>query len=559
MSDFFIRLAQRTLGLLPTVKPLIAPMFAHGLLWGRDRAFDTVFDRRSKTTNLLEQSGETQASTDRSTLELTSLITSEEAFPGMPKVGSLFAEARSTPSQTYPNAAHPASLSSVLPSSTPGKPPSSSDVIQPYSSHSVIEQVLEQSVDRTALDSSGWQPITNTLSGSSSSPLPSRSNESSPTGLEIPLSQPTIESESRQPKPLSSSNAIRNLDSITQSNFQPELNPPSTIPSELFDPPLTNVSPLPSIEPPIAQPESVHRQSPAIYNAPESITRATPQFSTEGLPNSSELWDLGHVSPTWSEASSIDQPNQQPSQIAPQLSAIDRSIEPSASAHSQSSEVPVIQRQIQTAQPQPLSRTVISPSNQFPDLPLVRSQPSQAQTPPISAAEFWEEPLKNNNSIDSQNRPTRQELEAADARAILDTSASALSDGSSGTEFSANSENIVRSAEPARSSNPRFYFRSDLATSVAPAAVKPRLESTESSLMTADLSGALSDRSEERRSYIRQSLGVEPTPTVHVTIGRVEVRSVTPPTPTPSPAPPPRQESRLSLADYLKQREEGHP
>lgn len=201
----------------------------------------------------------------------------------------------------------------------------------------------------------------------------------------------------------------------------------------------------------------------------------------------------------------------------------------------------------------------MDPSNQFPDLPLVRSQPSQAQPSIIPAAERWEKPLKNTNLIDPQNPPTRQELEVTDTIVILDTSSSALSNGSSITKVGANSENIVRSTKPEPSSNPRFYFRSDLSTSVAPVAVKPRLEPTESSLMAADLSGASFDRSEERRSSLRQSLGVEPTPTIQVTIGRVEVRSVTPPTPAPSPAPPPQQESRLSLADYLKQREEGHP
>jgi len=44
-------------------------------------------------------------------------------------------------------------------------------------------------------------------------------------------------------------------------------------------------------------------------------------------------------------------------------------------------------------------------------------------------------------------------------------------------------------------------------------------------------------------------------PTVRVTIGRVEVRAVMPPQPMPAKRPPPT--SRLSLGDYLKQRNRG--
>ena len=46
-------------------------------------------------------------------------------------------------------------------------------------------------------------------------------------------------------------------------------------------------------------------------------------------------------------------------------------------------------------------------------------------------------------------------------------------------------------------------------------------------------------------------------PTIHVTIGRVEVQAVMSPKPSPAYAPPARREPALSLKDYLKQRDEG--
>jgi hypothetical protein len=48
-------------------------------------------------------------------------------------------------------------------------------------------------------------------------------------------------------------------------------------------------------------------------------------------------------------------------------------------------------------------------------------------------------------------------------------------------------------------------------------------------------------------------------PTIHVTIGRIEVRAIVPPAP-PAPRPPaPRSAPTTSLHDYLKQRREGRP
>jgi hypothetical protein len=44
-------------------------------------------------------------------------------------------------------------------------------------------------------------------------------------------------------------------------------------------------------------------------------------------------------------------------------------------------------------------------------------------------------------------------------------------------------------------------------------------------------------------------------PTVNVTIGRIEVRAVTPAAPPPKRTAPPA--ARLALEDYLKQRDEG--
>jgi hypothetical protein len=49
----------------------------------------------------------------------------------------------------------------------------------------------------------------------------------------------------------------------------------------------------------------------------------------------------------------------------------------------------------------------------------------------------------------------------------------------------------------------------------------------------------------------------QPAPTVHVTIGRIEVRAITPPAPPAPSAAPPKPSRRLSLDDYLKQRAEG--
>lgn len=60
----------------------------------------------------------------------------------------------------------------------------------------------------------------------------------------------------------------------------------------------------------------------------------------------------------------------------------------------------------------------------------------------------------------------------------------------------------------------------------------------------------------EGRAAIRPEASPQP-PTIRVTIGRVEVQAVMPPAPAPVFAPPARHEPRLSLDDYLKQRDEG--
>jgi hypothetical protein len=54
----------------------------------------------------------------------------------------------------------------------------------------------------------------------------------------------------------------------------------------------------------------------------------------------------------------------------------------------------------------------------------------------------------------------------------------------------------------------------------------------------------------------RRAESTEP-PTVHFTIGRVEVRAIPPAAPRPAPTPPPRWTPALSLDEYLKQRNEG--
>jgi hypothetical protein len=44
---------------------------------------------------------------------------------------------------------------------------------------------------------------------------------------------------------------------------------------------------------------------------------------------------------------------------------------------------------------------------------------------------------------------------------------------------------------------------------------------------------------------------VQPAPQIHVSIGRIEVRAVTPP-PTAAPQPKPAPTPRMSLDDYLR-------
>ncbi|HYN19682.1 MAG TPA: hypothetical protein VE078_01890 [Thermoanaerobaculia bacterium] len=47
----------------------------------------------------------------------------------------------------------------------------------------------------------------------------------------------------------------------------------------------------------------------------------------------------------------------------------------------------------------------------------------------------------------------------------------------------------------------------------------------------------------------------ESGPTIHVTIGRIEVKA--PPHPAPPPARPARQRPRVTLSEYLRRRREG--
>jgi hypothetical protein len=53
-----------------------------------------------------------------------------------------------------------------------------------------------------------------------------------------------------------------------------------------------------------------------------------------------------------------------------------------------------------------------------------------------------------------------------------------------------------------------------------------------------------------------QSTEENTAPTIHIRIGRIEVRAVTQPAPQPAPRPV-RQQPKLGLDDYLRQRSEG--
>lgn len=55
----------------------------------------------------------------------------------------------------------------------------------------------------------------------------------------------------------------------------------------------------------------------------------------------------------------------------------------------------------------------------------------------------------------------------------------------------------------------------------------------------------------------RRDLAPEPAPIIRVTIGRVEVRAISPPAPVPRRGTPARANSLLSLEEFLKQRTEG--
>ncbi|MBD1823638.1 hypothetical protein H6F51_14210 [Cyanobacteria bacterium FACHB-DQ100] len=520
MSDFFTRLAERTLGFLPTVKPLIAPMFAQGLIWGRDRAFTALFRRQAKA-NLSEQEEASKGLMKPSTLRVpplvaTSVTTSNQMVPsGLSSApiadragnNSSFPGEVPTVAQTVLEPPHQASLSKALTISASGEV-QSSETIQPQThlAHSVIQRSSDQAIALPEIDSSEVRVVENPLPTSSTSSFPSNLSESSSTGLEIDLNRSLPESERTQLR----TNAI---------------------------------APLP------------------MENQP---------FDFEPTHNSDSR---------------------------------DR-LEQSISTH------------LQATQSQSLARTVADPSNpsvfsSSPVLPLVRSHSSQTRVPSLrqsSVAEsrdelLWDGSLRSDNSVSPQNSANLKDFEGLEARDISGTSPTFLSDASSlirsssdlevaplklaspsaieieedpltptlpastlptsGTStlpITSTEQQLVpsRDFEAARSTNPRFYFRSSLTAAAAPVAVKPRLEPTESSVIGSDFPGALPSSSAERRSLSHPSLTTEPAPTIQVTIGRVEVRGATPAPAARSQEPSTQQRSRLSLEDYLKQREEGH-
>jgi hypothetical protein len=58
--------------------------------------------------------------------------------------------------------------------------------------------------------------------------------------------------------------------------------------------------------------------------------------------------------------------------------------------------------------------------------------------------------------------------------------------------------------------------------------------------------------------HLKDESAPEPAPTIHVTIGRVEVRAVLPSPPQP-PSRPPTRLPKLSLDDYLRLSHGGKP
>lgn len=74
-------------------------------------------------------------------------------------------------------------------------------------------------------------------------------------------------------------------------------------------------------------------------------------------------------------------------------------------------------------------------------------------------------------------------------------------------------------------------------------------------MMSVDSSGAGTNNHPAAERY-GQSAEENTAPTVHIRIGRIEVRAVTQPAPQPAPRPV-RQQPKLGLDDYLRQRSEG--
>jgi hypothetical protein len=120
---------------------------------------------------------------------------------------------------------------------------------------------------------------------------------------------------------------------------------------------------------------------------------------------------------------------------------------------------------------------------------------------------------------------------------------------------------VIEQIQPSNQS--RLYLRATQASTATLAVVKPRLDvSTESqSNIQESISPnlAMQTQSEHRQTYEKSPFSIDDEPTIHITIGRVVVRGVTTPPSTQQfqPSQPTPVESRLSLEDYLRQREGG--
>ncbi len=642
MPNFLARLVKRTLGLMPTVKPLLAPLFAPGRTKRRDslrslqsdRALEVLLRQRSLPSEILEPfelaaEGEQSARSEdflgsHPNLRGTEDGSEQNAFSLVERLreqrnlglyhqlsdqeGQQFSLLEPRIDRTSPRLVESPKISPAepvqsafgeLPSSQPDLPQRLEQVRSLEESLPSINQASDQASDQVS-PRSAETPQT--------SPSTSISNLASRTVQNALEELPRLQADFPlvQPQRLEQVRSLEEpLPSIDQA-FPRSANTPQTSPStsisnltnqavqnafEEVQPNLPLVQPqrleqVRSLKDPLSSVEPEQNQaSPRLIESSETLTSELTSSLVESFIDDSELIQHDFLENTINdsaiEISNKASPNISKSTdetftqtqiqaesfqpLTSEISSLDVEKSRNERRDSQNSEVtqttPIAPENQQNSSQSTVAQPKFSHS-----LPLVRS--AIRSTPKEPQFTKTAEQLPSNHLTRSQrNLSPNISINADDISDSTNSTPLFETESNSPAFTSTIPEQANLSAdEPFDPNSPRFYLRANPTASNVLAEVKPRLDlqpitqlptalNRMSQTSTIENSRATQNTTPQKNNTQPDS---ENESTIQITIGRVVVRGVSAPPSAPQPRPTAAQkESRLSLEDYLKQREGG--